>query len=129
MREALKGEFHVERVENLVMSGRPDVDLMWKGVVLPIELKAKAAKPVRWSTPVLGSDGLNTHQLNWWLRWVRDGGQGFILVVVDKDMFAVPGHLSERVNGLIWSDLYMYVTTWNTFTSLVHRTVQQLKKL
>lgn len=111
MRKALGDKYYLERVENCVVAGRPDIDLMLRGIVLPIELKA-ATYPKRPSTPVLGKDGLNQNQLNWWLKWRKHGGQGFIIVGVDQDLYMVPCKYSEEVNSYTRLDLEEFLVVW-----------------
>jgi hypothetical protein len=114
MRKHLLGVMYVERVENVVSPGRPDVDVMIHGVTLPIELKAVANYPVRPSTPVLGrAHGLNVNQLNWWLRWQRLGGVGAILIGVRLDIYLVPGKHADEVNGWTQDQLSKYQQTWD----------------
>lgn len=113
MRHSLKDHVYLERVENVVHPGRPDVDTLWDGIVLPIELKALDTFPKRRETPVLGRKGLNQNQLNWWLNWRRWGGSGFIVIGVAGDIFAVPAKFSEEVNSLTRQNLYDYhEVTW-----------------
>ena len=112
MRHCLKDKVYLERVENVISPGRPDVDAMWEGITLPLELKALEQYPVRTSTQVLGREGLNQNQMNWWLNWRRWGGSGFIVVGVEMDVFAVPGILADEINGFIHDQLLEYQVTW-----------------
>ena len=112
MRHGLKDLVYLERIENVVNPGRPDVDTLWEGVVLPIELKAIDRWPQRAGTPVLGGKGLNQNQLNWWLTWKHWGGSGFIVVGVGLDMFAVPARLSEEVNAMTRERLQQFRSSW-----------------
>jgi len=113
MRYSLKDKVYLERMENVVNPGRPDVDAVWRGVVLPIELKVRVGGwPERDATPVLGCKGLNQNQLNWWLNWRRWGGSGFILVGIQGEIFSVPAASSDRVNSMNSKELYAHKTTW-----------------
>lgn len=113
MRHSLKDQVYMERVENVVNPGRPDVDTLWDGIVLPIELKALDAFPKRPMTPVLGGAGLNQNQLNWWLNWKRWGGSGFIVVGIEGQfLFAVPAKYSDQVNNFNRLELSNFVVTW-----------------
>lgn len=122
MRNALKGKVYLERIENIVHPGRPDVDSMWDGIVLPIELKVVESYPKRSSSPVLGKNkGLNQNQLNWWLEWQSWGGFGFIVVGVGLYVFAVPAELSDEINGLTYSELLEHQVTWTQFIEIIRK--------
>lgn len=127
MRHSLKDKVYMERVENVVNPGRPDVDVLWNGVVLPIELKAIEGWPVKASTAVLGGRGLNQNQLNWWLNWKRWGGFGFILVGVDGDIFAIPGTQSDLVNKMNSKELLSYRTSWPALVEQIKQEVTCLR--
>lgn len=128
MRHALKDQLYLERVENVVNPGRPDVDVLWRGIALPIELKAAESFPQRPATPVLGGKGLNQNQLNWWLNWQRWGGSGFIVIGVAGDIFAVPAKFSEAVNNLTRQHLYDYhEVTWQELITQIKKEVECLR--
>lgn len=82
MRKHLGHHARLERVENLVYVGTPDVLALVAGVVTPVELKAVQAFPKRITTPVLGAKGLSQDQKNWHKDWQRWGGRSFVLVGV-----------------------------------------------
>lgn len=119
MRHCLKDHIYLERIENVVGPGRPDVDTLWAGIVLPVELKALAVFPQRPTTPVLGGKGLNQNQLNWWLNWKRWGGSGFILVGAAGELFAVPAKFSDDINNFNLQQLATYRTTWPEFITQI----------
>lgn len=126
MRRALATDLYLERVENVVSAGRPDVDVMWGGVTMPVELKTVAVWPRRASTPVLSHAKLNRNQINWWLRWRRWGGVGRILVGVGGELFAVPGEFSDHINSFTRARLLPYRVTWADFILLVKQEAQCL---
>ncbi len=121
MRNALKGKIYLERVENIVNPGCPDVDAMWEGIVLPIELKALEVYPKRRSTSVLGRKGLNRNQLNWWLNWRRWGGSGFIVVGVVMDVFVVPAIYSDEINSMDRAQLRKYQVSWAELVEAIRK--------
>lgn len=119
MRHALKDQVYLERMENVVNPGRPDIDAVWEGVSLPIELKAIEEWPVRAATPVLGGKGLNQNQLNWWLNWKRWGGSGFIVVGVGAELFAFNAQHSDELNNFSRDCFSMHRITWVDLISLI----------
>lgn len=129
MRRAIGREFYLERVENLVMPGRPDVDVMWRGMTLPVELKSRATMPSRTATPALGaSHGLNPNQLNWWLRWTQCGGSGFIVVEIRDILFAIPSEFSEQINRMTMAEFRPHAATWAQFADTIRQEIQHIKR-
>jgi len=57
----------LERVENVVADGMPDVHVLMHGKMAWVELKA-AVCPARSSTRLLGVNGLRQSQINWHLK-------------------------------------------------------------
>lgn len=98
MRKALtsEGGIYMERVENLVNEGTPDVSMatMHLGGFWT-ELKAQDVLPERATSKVLGSKGLNPHQKNWHLDWRRNGGRSFILVGIEQREFLLLGGIDH----------------------------------
>lgn len=103
LRDGLRGAqgLHMRRVENIVSVGDPDVDGVHRGVYFEIELKganraAHAITPLRFE--VRGSQNV------WHRRRTRAGGNNWIYVRVGVGSgvarYLVPGHLSERLEGL-----------------------------
>ena len=127
MRSALKTEVYLERIENMVSAGRPDVDAMWEGIVLPIELKAAAEFPKRPSTPVLGREGLNLNQLNWWLNWKRWGGSGLIVVSVGRAVYAIPAEFSDEVNSFTSIRFLDYKVDWAELLEIIKKEITCLQ--
>lgn len=100
LRKHAAGRVHMERVENLVGAGRPDVDTLHAGNFVPLELKRVKEWPRRVSTPVLGREGLNQAQKNWHLTWRQWGGAALIVVGVADEVYAFPGALADELNEL-----------------------------
>ena len=100
MRKALGKQVRLERVENAVGTGRPDVDALVNGLFTPIELKMVEVPPVRPTTPVLGEKaGLRLDQRNWHLDWRRWGGRSMIIVGVEARIYAFGGWCADEING------------------------------
>lgn len=128
MRNALRDSFYLERIENVVMPGRPDVDVMHRGVIIPVELKVRVRPPTRCTALALGkSGGLNPNQLNWWLQWNKRGGSGFILAKVGATLSAIPATMSELVNEMTYADLAQYEVDWHDLKDLIRREVSNIK--
>lgn len=114
----------MDRVENGVVEGMPDVSACAGGVDTWIELKYVAKWPSRANTRVLGDYGLRPEQINWHLRQARAGGSSWILVGVGKEMYLARGDQAKEVNGWVsedwfkkghkitgWDDLYLKLFT------------------
>lgn len=100
-RPQLVRHFLVERVENLVAVGTPDLLVLApNNRVTPMELKAVQGFPARTSTRVLGPKvGLSVDQRNWHMDWQAAGGQSAILVGVGGDrQYLFPGHTHDMIN-------------------------------
>lgn len=92
---------HLERIENLVGVGIPDVLALACGIVTFCELKAIAAPKARATTPLLGAaKGLSPEQRNWHMEWARHGGRSLVVVGVGpKTLYVIDGKLADFVNG------------------------------
>jgi hypothetical protein len=80
--------FVLERVENIVTDGMPDVYVMAPAVATWVELKAPNP-PKREATRVLGDEGLRQSQKNWHIRASRLALPTWILI-------------RERETGRLW---------------------------
>jgi hypothetical protein len=98
---------YMERMENRLGEGRPDIDTLWRGRFVPVELKQVDAYPARSNTPVLGSRGLNQQQVNWHLSWRQHGGTSLILVGVRdaQSLYLVNGSQADDLNRLSRAEL------------------------
>lgn len=94
----------LNRIENAIGAGDPDVEALCNGVFSKIELKARETPPMRAETPLLGRDGLNPQQRNFLRRWTQYGGRGFILIGIGRGstvrQFLLHGQLCDRVNEM-----------------------------
>ena len=100
------GRLWLNRVENLVGVGDPDVEtIAVGGIVSKVELKAKETPPKRATTPLLGRDGLTVQQRNFMLNWVQHGGRGFVLIGIgigsSAEQHLLSGVHADEVNN--WS--------------------------
>lgn len=105
MRRSRPPDVKLERIENGVGVGTPDIHALCNSFASWVELKATNKPPVRANTPVLGSDGLSIEQRNWHMTWFQHGGISFILVGVGTEQFLLPGYMFDAVNGLNMNEL------------------------
>lgn len=93
--------FRLERVENLLGAGMPDVLGHKPGFPLfLVELKMQESPPKRHGTPLLGkSKGLSLDQINWHVNW-RTSDALFVLIGWRGEGGA---HRFALVRGM-WSD-------------------------
>jgi hypothetical protein len=92
---------NLQRVENVVMAGMPDVYVGCSGKW--VELKAPSTIPKRPQTPLLGSEGLRTAQINWHLKHSFNGHApaSYILVrTVELELILLPGVAAAIINEL-----------------------------
>lgn len=83
----------LDRIENSISFGLPDVNGCLDGEDVWVELKAPKA-PFRPTTPLLGRSGnhpLLLTQINWYARQRQAGGIAFILLRTDTHIFLVDG--------------------------------------
>lgn len=114
MRRSVAGlGLRLERIENAAGTGIPDVLSLCAGFVVPCELKAQEAPPVRPTTPLLGAaKGLNIDQLNWHLDWYKHGGISLIIVGIgagsSRKVVAFGGSMGDMVNKLSEKEMLFY---------------------
>ena len=103
----------LQRVENLVGAGMPDVYVGGTGCW--VELKAPNV-PARETTRLLGTEGLNVDQINWHLKAARSGRVNTFVLVRDSSsrLYLVPGNFAATMNDLPADELdsYSLASTW-----------------
>lgn len=110
-RRVLEQHLHLERIENVVGVGTPDVwVLSHANRVTPLELKAVQGFPARPLTRVLGPKvGLSRDQRNWHMAWQQAGGQSAILVGVGGDrQYLFPGYAHDLINEFNQAQFEMF---------------------
>lgn len=105
MRNNRPHDVRLERMENGVGEGTPDVCVLAGGIVSWVELKARETPPARPDTPLLSAaHGANPAQRNWHMDWMRHGGRSFFLIGVGKGATAkqwlLPGAMYDAVNDM-----------------------------
>lgn len=106
MRRHVPGTLWLQRIENAVGEGMPDVYVGRSGRW--VELKAAARIPVRPTTPLLGKDGLRQSQINWHMRAAAwpDAPITYILVgTPDHEVYLLPGHNAKRINSFTLAEV------------------------
>jgi hypothetical protein len=119
-KEFRKGICHkndrIDRVENLMVLGIPDVNVCSDGFESWIELKT-SVEPKRKTTPLMGSNHkLSIDQRNWMMRQVKAGGRCYILISTDKRWLLINGNYADFVNEQTVEQL-IKVAEWNTVKS------------
>lgn len=109
---------YLERIENLVGAGIPDLLVCWQGVVVFAELKAIECMPARRTSKVLGSKGLSVDQKNWHRDWNKHGGTSVVLISVGsknrRDIYAVRGSMGDQVNDMTVEEMESFkVRDWD----------------
>lgn len=105
LRRARPPWLYLERIENMVGEGRPDVDALWRGLFTPIELKARLTLPARAGTWVFGDNGLSVEQRNWHLTWNNHGGRSLIIAQAGPHLVAWDGREADHFNAAPLEDL------------------------
>lgn len=100
-RARLAQDFRLERIENMLGAGMPDVLCTARdtGRTVFIELKAVTELPRRISSKVLGRAGLNQDQKNWHMDFCRARGTAYILVGIGSHaQILIEGRHADAVN-------------------------------
>jgi hypothetical protein len=102
------GGLQLQRIENMVGNGIPDVLACRASKVTFMELKVASGIPVRATTSLLGdAEGLNAEQRNWHLDWAKHGGRSWVVIgVAGTDLhWAIEGRHADKINGATLADL------------------------
>jgi hypothetical protein len=95
----------LDRVENILIAGMPDINFCGSGKECWIEMKSPK-EPVRAGTPLFGSNPrVSQDQKNWFLRQLKAGGRAFFLVVTDKRWMLLPGNIADGINEFTVQEL------------------------
>lgn len=96
----------LERVENGVNTGTPDVHAMRRGVTRWIELKV-VKRPARITTPLIKRDTMRRDQVAWHVSYNAAGGRSFILARDDRrQLYLFPGALALELHTLPFGHCY-----------------------
>ena len=106
MRRAAPPKAWLQRVENLVADGMPDVYCAGGRREAWVELKA-AKLPKRSTTRLQMGEGIRQSQVNWHLKAATKGVQSFILIRVEErksEPLLIGGWLADRINDFTYDE-------------------------
>jgi hypothetical protein len=112
IRRNIGREVHIERIENSVAAGTPDTLVIHKGAVTFVEHKT-ATLPAKKTTRLQWRHPLTAPQRNWHLTWCQNGGRSYIVVGIDKELFAVPGRFADEVTDMTAASISPWLVTMN----------------
>jgi len=102
----------IDRIENIVVFGMPDINMCISGVEVWVEQKSPK-EPKRASTALFGSNHkLSIEQRNWFLRQKNAKGRGFILICSDKRWMLIDGRFADDVNNFTVEEL-IEIALWH----------------
>ncbi len=91
MKDHAPPEIHLERIENGIVYGTPDVHTISRGKTVWFELKVFEV-PKRASTPVVKRDTFEVDQIKWHRVYAHNGGISFCLARDEAmQIFLIPG--------------------------------------
>ena len=100
-------KFWLQRIENVVGDGMPDVVSMAPFQLAWVELKAPI-KPKRETTQLMGKEGLSIGQVSWHLKAALKGQRSFVLIRDSSgELFLVPSAFAPRMNAATIGELRM----------------------
>jgi hypothetical protein len=118
----------IDRIENVMVLGMPDVNYCAEGTEAWIEIKSPK-EPKKAITPLFGSNHkLSIDQKNWFLRQKKAGGIGLILIATDKRWILMDGCIyADYLNEYPVSALCEY-SIWNNTIPFPKTTYTELRR-
>jgi len=90
----------LDRVENLLVPGTPDINFCADGVESWIELKTPI-EPLRANTPLFGSNHrVSQNQQNWFWRQRYARGRCYFLLATNKRWILLGGQFADEINEM-----------------------------
>ena len=100
-----QGRDRLDRIENVVVIGMPDINFCSENVECWIEQKSPK-EPVRGTTRLFGSNHkVSQDQMNWFKRQLDAGGNAYFLIVTDKRWMLIGGELADEINNMTVDEL------------------------
>lgn len=109
MKEGLLNGHHVirrlDRVENVVLVGMPDVNGCFDGIEFWIEVKCPK-EPKKRTTPLFGSNHkLSQDQKNWIKRQLLSGGLAYVYIDTGAHRILIGGSKADDLNEMTIDEL------------------------
>lgn len=104
----------LERYENVMGVGCPDVLAICDGLVTWVELKFVEGLPARATTRVFPG-ALTREQMNWHLDWRQHGGRSIVLGAIGPDIVAIENTHTDLFNDMTIEQLggHAVAATWS----------------
>jgi len=103
----------LDRVENILVRGMPDINMCSKGTEIWMEQKSPR-EPKRPRTPLFGSNHrVSQNQKNWFLRQRQAGRRAWFLITTDKRWMLIDGIFADQLNEMTVNELIM-CSSWST---------------
>jgi hypothetical protein len=99
----LTGLERIERIENVLAAGTPDVNFCIDGVDGWLEIKS-AVEPKRETSKLL-KHKLSQDQMNWFKRESNSGGRSYILICTDIRWILIDGRDADSINSMDVNEL------------------------
>jgi hypothetical protein len=117
----------MDRIENIIVVGMPDINACFDGVEFWIELKSPK-EPKRSTTPLFGSNHrLSQDQKNWFLRQRNARGKCYILIATDVHWLLIEGMCADRVNEMTVVGL-IAESIWDSLKPIPKEKWKELRK-
>jgi hypothetical protein len=117
----------IDRIENVILVGMPDVNYCLQGFEGWIEMKSPT-EPKRSTTRLFGSNHrVSQYQMNWALRQIKAKGRVFFLIVTDKRWALIHGAQADGINELTVQQLVMSAI-WHSILPIKEEAWKQLRQ-
>lgn len=128
VRPRLREHFLVQRIENLIDAGVPDVHLVCRltGEQHWLELKAQPEMPKRATTRVFGGDGLRPDQIPWLYSRAAVGASVWILGKAGEEWFLVYG-IHARVFNDASRNALVEMSAWHHIGNLTSEAYENMR--
>lgn len=127
-RTNIGAKVRLERIENMLGSGTPDVLAIGSSRVTWIENKI-ADWPVHAETRIQFLHPPTIHQRNWHLMWKQNGGHSIFLVGngdgSSAKVFAVGARFADEIIGFKRSMLERFETNWGELAAALHGKIKK----
>ena len=104
----------IDRIENIMVTGMPDINYCMRGVDGWIELKSPK-EPKRETTALFSQNHKVTQeQKNWFLQQRNAGGSAYFLIATDKRWMLIHGNWADSINEMTVNEL-VNVSMWHEY--------------